>query len=882
MRLTTASKRAAFFSICSKNYIYFARVWAKSVAAYHPNVDVYLFLADRSEGNIDPSTEPFQLIEASELAIPNFKSFCFRHEVMEFNTAIKPYCFSYLMARGYQNVVYMDPDTCLYAPLNDVLARLDEGAPTVLTPHALIPNERAEPPNDFTFLRSGVYNLGFLALRDTATVRDLVSWWERRLALYCVADRLHEGLFVDQKWIDLWPAYCPGTVILSHPGYNVAYWNLDERKLRMRDGRVVVNNSPLVFIHYSGIEPGNKSLLSKHQTRLTPKDLGDAIVLFEQYHDELDRHGRDICQRWRYAYDTFSNGAKIATIVRRFYRECLEPYDGDPYLTLLPVLNSPANINPNPNGVVTRLSYYLWQLRADLKQAFDLKDSSSQIQYSHWFVDTAQREMGVPDCLIVPVKKRLQELASHTHSAGQPVLSRTLASWAARKAFRAAVGSVPHARPLYRFINPARRRAILTSLVKAGWREVPDQSFQPAGNGPRASPPSQVAVSPPSALRGGVSIIGYPFGELGVGEALRSLARSTIAGSIPTEIYNFDTHLRARQKDRSVQHLVTNQLTRKVNVLCINADMLEASIAEIGKAAFDGRYNIVRPFWELSHIHRSWIPTLKTMDEIWAPTKFVGKAFSESVDRPVVHIPVAVDLAVPKNPSRARFGLPLKKFLFLFSFDPASYSKRKNPDAVIDAFLGAFGAGDDANVGLVIKTMGVSADHKDVVRLRRLTGTDRRIYLINETLDRRDSIEVVAACDAYVSLHRSEGFGFGLAEAMLLGKPVIGTGYSGVSDFLNDQTGFPIRHQLITVHEHDYAHYQAGQVWADPDIDHASNTMLAIYDDQVHAREIGRAARHFMLENHSPAAVGRLIRSRLIELGFLKHDASDEMEQVIP
>ena len=882
MRLNPTPKQTAFFSICSKNYIHFARVWAKSVAAHHPGVDVYLFLADRSEGDIDPAIEPFQLIEASELAVPDFERFCFRYEVMEFNTAIKPYCFSYLMTKGYQNVIYMDPDTCIYAPLNEVLARLDEGAPTVLTPHSLFPNEQSEPPNDFTFLRAGVYNLGFMALRDTAAVRDLVSWWERRLVQYCLNDRLHDGLFVDQKWIDLWPAYCPGTVILSHPGYNVAYWNLDERKLRMRDGAVMVNESPLVFIHYSGIEPGNKSLLSKHQTRLTPRDLGDAVGLFKHYHDDLDRHGRNIAQCWRYAYGTFSNGAEIPNIARWFYREHLEPYNGDPYSSLIPILNSPADIDPNPNGVVTRLSHYLWQLRVDLKHAFDPNDGASQIQYSHWFVDTAQREMGVPDCLIAPVKTRLAELASQMRSARKPISFRTISSRAARTAFKVAMVTIPYVRPLYRYINPAYRRAILTSLTKVGWPDVPVEPTRPVSSGPGTSPPMEVAASPPSALQDGLSIIGYPYGEFGVGEALRSLARSTIAASIPTEIYNFDTHVRARQKDRSVQHLVTDQLDRKVNVLCINADMLKDSISAIGGAAFDGRYNIVRPFWELSHIHRSWIPILKTMDEIWAPTEFVRKAFSESVHRPVIHIPVAVDVAMPRNPSRTRFGLPSQRFLFLFSFDLASYSQRKNPGAVIDAFLDAFGADDDANVGLVIKTMGVSRDDTDVARLRKRTGNDPRMYLINKTLDRLDSIELVATCDAYVSLHRSEGFGFGLAEAMLLAKPVIGTNYSGASDFLNDQTGFPIRYKLVSVREHDYAHYQPGQVWADPDIDHASNTMMAVYEDQVHARKIGWAARHYMLENHSPAAVGRLIRSRLIQLGFLENDAFDQTEQITP
>jgi glycosyltransferase involved in cell wall biosynthesis len=857
--LIPADKRTAFFTICSKNYVHYARVWAKSLATHHPDADAYLYLADRSDGHIDPAVEPFSVVEASELCIPDFERFSFRYDIMEFNTAIKPYCFSDLMRRDYQNVVYMDPDTRIYDQLDDVLSTLDGGATAVLTPHALSPNENRQPPNDFTFLRSGIYNLGFLALRKTAKVRELVEWWERRLVSYCVSNRLGDGLFVDQKWVDLWPAYCPGTVILHHPGYNVAYWNLDERELQVRDGRVTVNQMPLKFFHYSGIEPGNRSVLSKHQNRLTMTSLGEvAAALFEDYHDDLDRNGRSIAKGWPYAYGTFSNGEQIPAVARWLHREQMEEYSGDPFSNAVALLNGPAGISPNPSGIVTRMSHYLWLARADLREAFPLRDRLSQVQYSQWFVDRAPEEARMPDCLVAPVRQRLtamgEEVRRTSRRRGLRVISRPV-----RKAAQRAVRYVGR---ILRTTQPAR--LIPDSTKMEGGAEIDRQS---SGQGVKYTSPF---ANDPSELSDGIAIIGYAYGESGVGEALRSLARSAVAADIPTEVCNFDVHVRARQNDRSIEGLVVNRLSKKVNVLSVNADMLPESMSIMGPAAFAGRYNIVRPFWELSNISQRWIPALEEVDEVWAPTTFVKDAFAKSLHRPVFHIPVAVNVPTPRNPSRESFGLPDGKFLFLFSFDLGSYWKRKNPDTVVEAFYRAFDS-SHPDVALVIKTMGRSNDRVDTLdRLRRRVGSDPRVCFIDEVLDRARTIDLTATCDAFVSLHRAEGFGFGMAEAMSLGKPVIGTDYSGSTDFLSERTGYPVRYELVPVGDTDYPYYQIGQVWADPDVNHASERMREVYENQSQASFVGQTARQFILDNHSPAAVGEAIRDRLQTLGLLK------------
>ncbi len=177
---------------------------------------------------------------------------------MELSTAVKPFVFEKLFKEGYDRVVYLDPDIQLYRPLTEVFAAFDEGANAVLTPHSLAPNLNRQPPNDHTFLRAGIYNLGFVALADTSETRNAVHWWQTRLEHECVSNRMSDGLFVDQKFMDLWPVYCAGTDILRDPSYNVAYWNLDTREVVPCDGGGYhVAGRPLAFFHFSGIVPGS-------------------------------------------------------------------------------------------------------------------------------------------------------------------------------------------------------------------------------------------------------------------------------------------------------------------------------------------------------------------------------------------------------------------------------------------------------------------------------------------------------------------------------------------------------------------------------------------------------------------------------------------------
>ena len=194
----------------------------------------------------------------------------------------------------------MDPDILVVSPFEELHACFNRGANCVLTPHILEPAEYAEM-EDRKFLIYGIYNLGFCALRDTEQVSRIVSWWSRRLETHCVID-LQNGLFVDQKWADLLPAYIDNTAILHHPGYNIAYWNLSQRRVRLSDGKWTVNGQPVRFFHFSGNKIEDDQVFSRHTSQFNINNIGDVAGLLDIYRSCVYRHGHRYFSTLPYAF----------------------------------------------------------------------------------------------------------------------------------------------------------------------------------------------------------------------------------------------------------------------------------------------------------------------------------------------------------------------------------------------------------------------------------------------------------------------------------------------------------------------------------------------------------------------------------------------------
>lgn len=249
------------------------------------------------------------------------------------------------------------------------------------------------------------------------------------------------------------------------------------------------------------------------------------------------------------------------------------------------------------------------------------------------------------------------------------------------------------------------------------------------------------------------------------------------------------------------------------------------------------------------------------VDEIWVPSTFVADSIAMKSPVPVVKIPHSIEVTINEARERSYFNLPEEPFLFLSMYDLKSYQERKNPQAALRAFQKAFPP-NDLNVGLVIKVNSAHHNSEDLKELHQLIGDYQNIYLIGKTLSRNDTNALLSVTDCYISLHRSEGFGLGLAEAMYLGKPVIGTNWSSNIDFMNPRNSCLVNYKLIRLN-HDHGPYKSYQYWADPDLEHASEYMLKLYNDRNFYNEISSKGERYIKDHLSPHAVGEMIKKRL-------------------
>lgn len=364
-------------------------------------------------------------------------------------------------------------------------------------------------------------------------------------------------------------------------------------------------------------------------------------------------------------------------------------------------------------------------------------------------------------------------------------------------------------------------------------------------------------------------LVGHPFSAIGMAEHVRSAFRAfRAAGVTPglVDIYGLD-----RNKDldfeREFADHVTPSLSDKVNLFCINADEVEQAMGvleHLGSGpAFQKAYNIIYPAWELSIYPEPWAKILDRFDEVWAPSRFIQDAIAPATKRPVVHMPLAVDLTVSSFLGRRHFGIPENAFVCLFFFDFSSYAERKNPFAMLEAFEKLVAQRPHAPLHAVVKYKGGDDGNPARKALEaRLKGLGAQAQAITRQLSDNEIKNLVRCCDVFVSLHRSEGFGRGPAEAMIMGRAAVATNYSGNLDFMTPETSLLVDYELIPVAEGAYL-FGENQVWADPSVDHAVELIGRLVDDPAGARALGERARRHIRTHFSARAVGLRYAARL-------------------
>jgi GT2 family glycosyltransferase/glycosyltransferase involved in cell wall biosynthesis len=779
------------FTVIARNYLAHARVLAASLARHNPGARLHVLILDDPYRGIPPEPS-FEIIRPDELPFDppsDFYTMAAIYDVTELATAVKPWVFAHLFARGAEVAIYLDPDIEVFDSLGPV-EPLTRKHGILLTPHITEPlPQDGKRPDESDLLLAGIYNLGFLALSAEAG-KTFLPWWQERLRRDCLNDPAR-GVFVDQRWLDFAPALFE-TGILKDPGYNVAYWNLPHRNLTRGGGRVLdrilVNGRPLRFFHYSGLSPRAPHLLSKHQHASLRVRLSDRPLLAglcQRYTAALEEAGFAHCWSVPYGFAATAGGVPLDARARRVLRRTYLEDEAGGRARSFPNPFTPAGagdvvqrlLRPSPYapGVPAYLGE-IWSERPDLRHVFPRIESADAERFLDWVRTQGAREHDVPPSLIPP--------------------------------------------PAPALTTPAARG-----------RKLPR----------------------------GVNVYGYAFAESGTGQITRSVVAALAAEGIPYSVVPF-TRTISRQQ-RVFDDLGTATPQFDTNLICVNADQVPLFFESMRGQLLPAARKIGLWAWELEDLPSAMAASERYLDEVWGISSFTAAALARCLTRPVRAFPLPVVVPEVRRRTRAEIAMP-EGFLFLYCFDYDSVFRRKNPLAAVAAFRHAFP--EPAGAVLYIKTTNAErhAAEDEMLRVAAAGRTD--IVIRDACVTTGDYFSMLDACDCYVSLHRSEGFGLTVAEAMALGKPVISTAYSATLEFANDSNSFPVPARIVEVGP-GAPPYPPHSRWADPDIAAAAAQMMRVYTDRGAAAAAGARARADIEALHSPSARGPLLRRLLDE-----------------
>ncbi|MGY8768190.1 MAG: hypothetical protein ACKVH8_07145 [Pirellulales bacterium] len=334
------SKQLAFVTVVSSNYLHFAKALGDTIARVHPECKLIACVSDWDQVPAVESRENILWVLGSELITDgSFHRYAFKYDAMEFTTSFKPRIVQWALEQDYQNVVFLDGDIQLYQRLDEITDDPSDFG-VCLTPHLLspLPKDGLTPEED-NFLSAGVYNTGFVAVRNNENGLKFTRWWTDRLSNICIID-IAGNQFVDQKWVDLVPSLFDGVKILRRPGFHSAYWNLHGCIVTGDDqGSVLIDGHPLTLFHYSGFDPHLPSDLSKHQDRIQLEHFSDLVPLASAYAELLFACDYNGHSKPNYQFSNMSDG----TVIKPFWREAVRTNH-----PALADVENPFDVSANP------------------------------------------------------------------------------------------------------------------------------------------------------------------------------------------------------------------------------------------------------------------------------------------------------------------------------------------------------------------------------------------------------------------------------------------------------------------------------------------------------------------------------------------------------
>lgn len=358
----------------------------------------------------------------------------------------------------------------------------------------------------------------------------------------------------------------------------------------------------------------------------------------------------------------------------------------------------------------------------------------------------------------------------------------------------------------------------------------------------------------------GLNLIGPLESATGLGQSFRLLIRMIEKADIPYIICNCDWDVANKVDISEYQGKIEDKLKYSVNLWHVSPSKFDKLYRLVGEEAFDGRYNIAYWLWELERFPEEWVPYIDLLDEIWTPSEFISKGIREKTDKPVQTIPyyVTAESDIVKY-DRDFFRLPKDKFLFLIMYDAQSVRERKNPEGAIRAFQLAFSS-ECSDVGLIIKVN--AANEREMRILKKALKDYKNVYFITMNMEKLQVNSLIACADVYVSLHRAEGFGLVLAEAMLNRTPVIATDWSANTEFMNSKVACMVSYTM-SILKKNLPLYKKGDCWAEPDLDEAAKYMKRLYKDREYYNEIADQAYTYIGEKLGIDKIKNLIQETL-------------------
>ncbi|MEP7013330.1 MAG: glycosyltransferase [Acidobacteriota bacterium] len=894
----------AVCTIASNNYLAKARVLIESYLAAHPGAEGYVCVVDQP---VHPAGAkiPATIVGADQLGIPGFANMAFRYDALELNTAVKPYFLEYLRDRcGCARVFFLDPDVVVFDELHGLVQVLDQH-PIVLTPHITQPLEEGWRAGERQFLRAGVFNLGFLGICLDERTRAFLDWWKERLIRFCVDD-LANGLFVDQIWLNFAACFVDGVHVAREPIYNIAWWNLSQRTLEIKDGYPAIDGRRVGFLHFSGFTVGSNDRITKHRADLSLVDREDLRPWFSEFSRRVLAAGDAGLRRVSYGYGTF-RGTEVPVIpaFRRLLHRLdpsgvrwSDPFDFESPEGFAAWLAEPLDFH---EGVLTRAALALWEHRTDLVRAFPRVCDEDLPRYVDWLVRFGEGAKEGLDAAFLnelrvhPKKERF--LAGHfeatvpPHSANADLWHASLletidlsapgslAHWLNEPAGGTAetpcitqLAMVIYAsrldlqetfpRPLEEdrqafgqwFASEALKEYALSDELRVGPETMPQPLPAKATLQARSrtllstarrrlvelfTDRPQMAPPPPAAGVAGLNVAGYLESSSGVGELARASVELLCELGMPLARVPLDQDYSENVIETRIFHPEGTPFP--VTLLHANAAEMPAVLSTLPQAFLQGSFRIGCWAWELAHFPLSWADRFTGVDEVWAHSQFSQQTFQTLSTVPVRWVAPYVRELHGKA-DRGRFGMDAQRFYFFAAADFRSLPRRKNVQGAVEA-LAALVAKTNREVGLVLKVQHAQSDPEAFEELRR-AARGLPVVLSTQTLSRQEYGDLLASCDAVLSLHRAEGLGLVPIEALYQRIPVVATAYGGVTDYLDEETGFPVEYSLARL-EKDVGPYPRGAVWAEPALESAVEQMKKLLDhpQEATARALRGAGR---------------------------------------